>query len=195
MRREAERFSLTRLPLVLLKIARWGLALSATVIWGLVGADWPYVRHVRSRIAWRPDPRRRGSDLVWLPFGSLAVLCVGVAMAVPSAGAHALLWLAGGSALFVGLIAAFRPRPFMPVWLCAEAKLSAAGLPPALPPPPEGTTPRICSTRDHAVVWALVGVVALAGVALQFSGSFAAVMLASGAITSGTLERSNRSRR
>ena len=172
-----------------------GLALSATVLWGLVGADWPYVRHSRSRIAWRPDPRRRGSDLVWLPFGSLFILCVGVAVAVPAAGAHALLWLAGAAALVLGLITGRRSSLLMPGWLRVEARRSAAGLEPALPRPPEGSTPRIYGTRDHAAVWALAGAVALVGAVLQFSGTFVAASLIGGAIASGALERSNRSRR
>ncbi len=174
---------------VLVIVGLLGFSFSATVVWGIFGSNWPYVRHVRSRYAWRLFPQRRGRAVGGMPFSSLFALCLGIGFAVPGAATHLLLWLVGAVALLLMVLTARRPTLLMPSWAREADRRAAAGLPPDLPPPPEGVAPRRFGWRDHLVVWAVVAVVMVVGAALHFSGAFFASMALGGAGATGYMTR------
>ena len=158
------------------------------MIWGLFGVRSHFVQNARSRFAFDLVPsvglsQRRVT--AFSPFMFFTAALVGLDALLRPAGQVGLDPLMAVALVSAGLgcLAAAWPGPFLPAWMRDVEARRKAGLPPELPPPPEGLGPRPLSQRSVVfTVLLFVGCMA-AGImahssALVMGGTFGLVYLA-----------------
>ncbi len=92
-----------------------GFVYSATVIWGVVGANSRHVRSARGRYASLKAPDR-ARFLAAIPFGTVAVFLGGLLLVLPDPAAGVPLAVATIGALVVTILVGSHPRRFLPPW-------------------------------------------------------------------------------
>lgn len=125
-----------RAPWVLVLFGVFGLVLSVTVVWGLVGSDWGWVRDHRLRLG-SPPGRDRERLLAALPAGSGAVVLAGVFLAGPDPVAATPLAVAAIALLLIAIAIGIHPDPFLPRWIRGGRTVPVARATPGPGPGPE----------------------------------------------------------
>ncbi len=106
-----------------------------------------------------------------MPFFGLAAVAIGTANLAARFELDVLvaaLRAIGVAASVIAFLAFLKPDHFLPTWFRQAEERQDAGLPPLVPPPPEGTEVRRMSTRMFLAVNATLGAFLVAGVALDW---------------------------
>jgi hypothetical protein len=104
-----------RAPWVLVVLGALGLVISITVLWGLVGSNWQWVRDYRAGFG-APPSRDRARLLAAFPAGSIAVVLTGLFLAAADPVAAQPLAVASVAFLVLAIGMGIRPDPFLPRW-------------------------------------------------------------------------------
>jgi hypothetical protein len=104
-----------RAPWVLVVLGVFGLVISITVLWGLVGSNWQWVHSYRVGFG-APPSRDRARLLAALPGGSIAVVLTGLFLSAADPVAATPLAVASVAFLVLAIGMGIRPDPFLPRW-------------------------------------------------------------------------------
>ena len=99
----------------LVAIGVFGVVISLTVVWGLVGSNWRWVRDYRARFG-SPPTRDRARLLAAQPSISAAAMLVGLSTAADDPAQATPFALAAIAFLVTGIGMGIRPDPFLPRW-------------------------------------------------------------------------------
>lgn len=144
-----------------------------TVTYGVLWSSSKFVERIRAAYEYRTPsmtflPISPARIVVSMPWFGVAVLIIGVGMAVPlTAGNRAallLVLLGFAAALGIALLAFVWPRPFLPRWAKEADARRKAGLPPLAPEPKELQNGRATSKRTWYLGHAVLAIAIVANV-------------------------------